>query len=287
MGFASFLRDVLALRPPVAHGGPVNVVVSERVESTSSLAKAVAADYHRECQDMPEALFLAYEQTGGRGRLGRSWSSPAGKGVYATLSRAIGPGDPTADAGASLAALPLLVGVGLCRALDPYLASPCRLKWPNDLVVDGRKIGGILIESLVQPGACSVVMVGFGVNHGQTAAELPIERATSLALEGGGAPPVPLPRLAWELVASVERELARSADMAYAVAAYRERSLHRPGDRLATRAGEATVEGRFVGFDERGHLILARDDRDGGGEVRLAAGEVIETDGGGSDEASG
>jgi len=277
MGFASFLRDVRALRPPVAQGGPENVVVSERVESTSSLAKAVAADYHRECQDMPEALFLAYEQTGGRGRMGRSWSSPAGKGVYATLSRALDDGGSPNDLGAALAALPLLVGVGLCRALDPYLAAPCRLKWPNDLMAGGRKIGGILIESLLQPGACSVVMVGFGVNHGHAAAELPGEAATSLAIEGSTAA-VPLPRLAWELVAAVERELAHGGDLAYAVAAYRERTLHRPGDRIAARAGEETVEGRFVEIDERGRLVLALD---GGGEARLAAGEVIAHGGGG------
>ncbi len=140
-------------------------------------------------------------------------------------------------------------------------------------MVDGRKIGGILIESMVQPGTCAMAIVGFGVNHGQSAAELPIERATSLALAGRHEGAVSLPRLAWELVGAVERELAHLGDEAYAAAAYRERSVHRPGDRIVARAGEETVEGRFAGFDERGHLILARD---GGGELRLAAGEVIE-----------
>jgi BirA family biotin operon repressor/biotin-[acetyl-CoA-carboxylase] ligase len=278
MDFSSYLRELLALRPPPGRGGPENLVVLERVASTNLLAKAVAADYHRECQDVPEALFLAYEQTAGRGRLGRSWSSPAGKGVYATLARALD-GDARIDRGAALATLPLLVGVGLCRGLEPHLASPCRLKWPNDLMVDGRKIGGVLIESLVAPGACSVVMVGFGVNHGQSAAELPIERATSLALAARGGHPLSLPRLAWELVAAVERELARLGDEGYAVAAYGERSLHRAGDRLTVRAGEETIEGRFAGFDEHGHLLLARD---GGEEVRLAAGEVIENHEGGA-----
>jgi len=66
--------------------------------------------------------------------------------------------------------------------------------------------------------------------------------------------------------------------VAYAVAAYRERTLHRPGDRIAARAGEETVEGRFVEIDERGRLVLALD---GGGEARLAAGEVIAHGGGG------
>lgn len=270
MDFPSYLREILELRPPPGEGGPANLAVLEEVPSTNLLAKAVAADYHRECQDMPEALFLAYEQTGGRGRLGRSWSSPAGRGVYATLSRPVD-GDPPARA---LGTLPLLLGVGLCRGLDPYLAAPCRLKWPNDLLVEGRKIGGILIESMVRPGACAMVMMGFGVNHGQSAAELPVERATSLALAGAAGREVGLPRLTWELVAAVERELAHLGDEAYAVAAYRERSVHRPGERLVARTGGETVEGRFAGFDEQGHLLLAGD---GGEELRIAAGEVIES----------
>lgn len=274
MDFASYLREILELRPPPDERGPRNLAVLEKVASTNLLAKAVAADYHRECQEMPEALFLAYEQTGGRGRLGRSWSSPAGRGVYATLSRPI----DAASGSRALATLPLLVGVGLCRGLDPHLAAPCRLKWPNDLLAGGRKIGGILIESMVRPGACAMVMMGFGVNHGQSAAELPVEHATSLALAGGAGREVGLPRLTWELVAALERELEHLGDEGYAVAAYRERSVHRPGDHLAARTGEETVEGRFAGFDGQGHLLLALD---GGEEVRIASGEVIESAGAG------
>jgi len=277
--FSAYLREVRALRLPHERGGPENLVVLERVESTNLLAKAVAADYHRECQDLPPALFLAFEQTGGRGRLGRSWSSPAGLGVYATLSM------PLPDT-AALATLPLLVGVGLCRGLDPHLLPSSRpsLKWPNDVEVAGRKIGGILIESMIQPRACAVAIVGFGVNHGQGRSELPTERATSLRLAcGGRAPGVSLARLAWDLVAAVEAELAHLGDVERAVAAYRERSAHRPGDRITARLGPGpepgpepttgTVEGRFAGFDEHGRLRL---ERDGGGEVVLSAGEVIE-----------
>jgi len=257
MDFPSYLREILALQPPPGAGGPGNLVVLERAASTNLLAKAVAADYDRECEDSPEALFLAFEQT-------------AGLGVYATLLRPVDP-PPT------LATLPLLVGVGLCRGLDPHLPSPCRLKWPNDLVVAGRKIGGILIDSASQAGSCAMALVGFGVNHGQTAAELPIEGATSLALAGGDG--VSLPRLTWELVAAVERELARLGDLDYALDAYRERSVHRAGDRIQARLGEETVAGIFQGFDEHGRLLLERDD---GEELRLAAGELVAGDGGGT-----
>ncbi|HXO19272.1 MAG TPA: biotin--[acetyl-CoA-carboxylase] ligase [Thermoanaerobaculia bacterium] len=259
MDFADFRRDLELQRPPAV--GPENVGILEEVGSTNALARAVVADYDRECTDLPHALLLAFAQSGGRGRLGRAWSSPRGKGVYATMTM------PVAEA-ESLLTLPLLVGVGLCRVLDGLLPEPCRLKWPNDLMVGGRKIGGILIETLLKPEECSMAVIGFGVNHGQSAAELP-ERATSLRLAGGAE--VTLARLTWDLVAGVERELIHVGDAAYAVASYRQYSLHQPGDSLSVRVGEEVVEGRFAGLDERGMLLLET----AGGEVRVSAGEVI------------
>src|SRR4029077_2928082 len=112
---------------------------------------------------------------------GRSWASPAGKGTYAT--RVVEAADP-----ALLPTRPLLFAGGLCRALSPHLPTPCRLKWPNDLLVEvggeRRKIGGILIEALVRPGERAMALIGFGVNLFHDAGELP-ETATSLRLMGG------------------------------------------------------------------------------------------------------
>jgi BirA family biotin operon repressor/biotin-[acetyl-CoA-carboxylase] ligase len=205
-------------------------------------------------------LLLALEQTGGRGRGGRSWVSPPGQGIYATL---------LVDAGeaAALQTLPLLVPVGLVRALGRYLG--CGIKWPNDLVVDGRKIGGVLIETL-SGGGGALALVGFGVNHGHRRGDLPVAAATSLALEMESPPP--LGRLAWELVREVSRELEHLGDTVYAVGRYRELAVHRPGDPLTCRVGEETLEGTFQGFDPQGYLRLLT----AGGERRIAAGEVLE-----------
>ena len=162
--------------------GPENLVVLPSVASTNALARSVIAEYQNEGQTLHPLLILTLEQSGGRGRQGRNWSSPRGKGVYAT--RVLQVSDP-----ALLQTLPLLVGVGLCRALSLHLPpqSPCRLKWPNDLRVEvggeRRKIGGILIEASVRPGEESVAIVGFGVNYLHAAADLP-ETATSLVLLG-------------------------------------------------------------------------------------------------------
>lgn len=246
--------------------GPENLVVLPRVDSTNSIARAIVAEYQHEAQTLHPLLVLALEQSGGRGRQGKSWSSPRGMGVYAT--RVVAVGDPEL-----LQTLPLLVGVGLCRALSPHLPAPCRLKWPNDLLVEAggerKKIGGVLIEASVRPGEGASAIVGFGVNYLHGAGDLP-ETGTSLVLLGGGV--VSLVDLTWDLVEGVETELSHLGDAAYAVAGYRALSIHRPGERIVCRIGETVVEGAFQGFDEAGRLLL----ESGGRRVAVAAGEVIE-----------
>jgi BirA family biotin operon repressor/biotin-[acetyl-CoA-carboxylase] ligase len=254
-------------RDPDIGGGPENVMILPVVGSTNALARAIATEFQTEEIPLHPLLVLAFEQSGGRGRQGRSWSSPAGKGTYAT--RVVAAEDP-----ALLQTLPLLVGVGLCRALSPHLPdTPCRLKWPNDLVVEvageRRKIGGILIEALVRPGEGSVGLIGFGVNLFHEAGELP-ETATSLRLLGGA--DGSLADLTWDLVEGVEAELAHLGDAAYAVESYRPLSIHRPGERIVCRFGETVIEGAFAGFDETGRLLLDSDGR----RIPVAAGEVIE-----------
>jgi BirA family transcriptional regulator, biotin operon repressor / biotin---[acetyl-CoA-carboxylase] ligase len=261
-----FHRYVEGLERRREQGGPENVIVLPRVESTNTLARAIVTEYQNEAQTLHPLLLVALEQTGGRGRQGRNWSSPEGKGVYAT--RVLAVVEP-----AQLQTLPLLVAVGLCRALGAHLSVPCRLKWPNDLLVevDGgrRKIGGILIEASVRAGEDTFAIIGFGVNHTHDQEDLP-GTATSLRLLGGGA--ASLEDLTWDLVQGVEAELARLGDAAHAVESYRALSIHQPGERIVVRTGETQVEGTFTGFDDAGHLLL----ESGGERLSVAAGEVIE-----------
>jgi BirA family transcriptional regulator, biotin operon repressor / biotin---[acetyl-CoA-carboxylase] ligase len=263
--FSGYLADLERSQPANAGLRPENLVAVCCISSTNHLAREIVAEYEREAQALQPTLVLAYEQSGGRGRQGRSWSSPPGKGIYATRVLATGDID-------DLQTLPLLVGVGLCRGLAAHLPVPVRLKWPNDLVVETaegrRKIGGILIEALVRPGEGAAALIGFGVNHGHLAADLPAN-ATSGQLLGTQAS---LTAWTWDLVAALETELRHLGDTDYAVAAYRENSVHQAGELIAARVGDGVAEGRFIGFDERGRLLLDRD----GEELRLTAGEVIE-----------
>lgn len=268
--FTRYLADLERARSGGERGPhPENLVVVRSVASTNLLAREIVADYEREAQDLHSLLILALEQTGGRGRFGRTWSSAEGRGVYAT--RVLSTRDPEL-----LQSLPLLVGAALCRALSNHLPTPCRLKWPNDLVVETasgrRKIGGILIEALVHPGEGAAAIIGFGVNHTQGEDELP-EGGTSVRLLGGpGEEALSLAQLTWDLVHALEDELTHLGDLPYAVDAYRDLSVHRAGDPISCQVGNERVEGTFQGFDDHGRLRLQRN----GEEVLLAAGEIIE-----------
>jgi BirA family biotin operon repressor/biotin-[acetyl-CoA-carboxylase] ligase len=130
------------------------------------------------------AVVTADAQQAGRGRRGRQWFSPAGESLYVSLVLRPGPVRPPERLGS----LGLAVGVGLREGLPP-LRHPVMLKWPNDLQVDGRKLGGILCEARWLGDAPELV-VGFGLNvHAQAfPAELQAV-ATSVAQHGDGAAP--------------------------------------------------------------------------------------------------
>jgi len=124
------------------------------------------------------ALVTADEQTAGRGRRGRTWCSTPGLNLYTSVVLHL------SSLGATSAALSLAVAVGLREGLDGLGLPPVDLKWPNDLLIEGRKLGGILCESRWQ-GPQVQAVVGFGVNLHQR--EFPPElegTATSFARHG-------------------------------------------------------------------------------------------------------
>lgn len=124
--------------------------VLERCTSTNALLLA-------ETPVRGPVLLAAEEQTAGRGRRGRRWHSAAGTGATFTLLK------PMACLPAALAGLSLAVGVAAVRALRALGAARVALKWPNDLVAGGAKLGGILIETRPE-GSATAVAVGIGIN---------------------------------------------------------------------------------------------------------------------------
>src|SRR5207248_2338013 len=131
-------------------------------------------------QGAPEGtVVVAERQTGGRGRLGRAWESPAGNLFLSLLLR------PTPDLRVSL--IPLAAGLAVADAMEAEGAT-CRLKWPNDVLAGGKKLAGILSEATSSAAGVDGVVVGIGANVGLDPKALPEdvrEAATSLAAETG------------------------------------------------------------------------------------------------------
>ena len=152
----------------------------ERIDSTNACLKRAASE-----TDAPDgAVAVADEQTGGRGRRGRSFLSPAGKGVYLSVLLR-----PPLEPG-RLLPLTGFVAVAMCDAVERAAGIRPQIKWTNDLVLGGKKLCGILTELSVEgeSGALQYVVVGAGVNVAHTREDFAGELeaiATSLAIETG------------------------------------------------------------------------------------------------------
>ena len=130
-----------------------NVLVLGTVDSTNTNLKYLAQE-----GAVDGTVLIANEQMAGRGRMGRTYQSKEGLGVY--LSILFRPTQPLQQ----LMALPALGAVAACRAIERVSGLPMEIKWPNDLVAQGKKLGGILCESVSDPACGVAVIMGIGIN---------------------------------------------------------------------------------------------------------------------------
>jgi BirA family transcriptional regulator, biotin operon repressor / biotin---[acetyl-CoA-carboxylase] ligase len=147
------------------------------VNSTQEIAHNLARDGAIE-----GSIVLADEQTGGRGRLGRPWQSPAGTGIW--MSLILRPEIPLQKA----PQLTLLIAVAASKAIEKVTGLEAAIKWPNDLLINGKKTAGILTELQAEADSIHSVIVGIGMNVNQESKDFSEEIAqiaTSLAIEGG------------------------------------------------------------------------------------------------------
>jgi BirA family biotin operon repressor/biotin-[acetyl-CoA-carboxylase] ligase len=201
-------------------------IVHRLAHATST--QRVARDYVDLGAARAGHVVVAEEQTEGKGRCGRTWFSPAG-GLYATF---IVPHAPLIAARA---------GIAVARTLEA-LSIPVRLKWPNDLLADGRKLGGILIET-----AKTLALVGVGLNIETS----PLPEAASLSDFG-----VVADRL--RLVREIYFGLVKPATHAEILQNYRSR-LDTPGRRVRVERGEGSsppMVGTAVDVDDEGRLLI-------------------------------
>lgn len=206
------------------------------------------------------AVVIAEEQTAGRGRFGRSWVSPAGKNLYLTLIAR-----PAVE---RLRALSMAAPLAIADAVQDVAEVSAAIKWPNDVLVAGRKLAGVLIESELAGGEVHFALVGAGINVNLDV-EAPPEIAgiaTSLLRETGGE--VSRERV---LVSFLTRfEALYDSPMPDLVARWRDR-LETLGREITVTFGDEKHEGLAEDVDASGNLVVRRSD---GSTLTLEAGEV-------------
>jgi BirA family biotin operon repressor/biotin-[acetyl-CoA-carboxylase] ligase len=237
-----------------------SLALIQRVASTNLIAKRIVTECIENELSLPQAMIIAGEQFAGRGRNQRSWSSPRGKGIYATtlVTR-------TAE---EMSVMPLLAAVIVARYLQSAFGLAARIKWPNDIVVAGRKIAGILIEGRLQENR-AYLAVGIGVNLEPVAGE---DRPNAISVQDV-APEryrgIDSATLAF--IEQVDNTLSRPHSRPDVLTAWRELVLHSPGDAITCVIGERTVSGQWIGIDDFGRARLQTPN----GEVTIAAGDFI------------
>lgn len=270
--------DPAPLASLVAPTGPLaGLEVVDVSGSTSTDLAAVDRSYRETSgRRLPAPLLLAADtQLEGRGRAGRAWATPPRSALTSTLLVEVVP--PVPDA---VTWLPLLVGLGVVRALRDVAGVPAALKWPNDVVVLGgdpvpgwdelRKVGGILVEGLPAPsdpsdpaGETVRALVGVGVNVDQDASELPVPWATSLALAGARTTDRATLLRAQTVTTLAVLDAWQSADDAALDALQAEVAAATVtlGRRVRVEgAGGDALEGLAVGLGPGGELVVQADD---------------------------
>jgi BirA family biotin operon repressor/biotin-[acetyl-CoA-carboxylase] ligase len=202
-------------------------------------------------------VVVAETQTAGRGRMGRVWHSPPGAGLYVSIVLT-----PPHTPGA---------GVALAEGVQAATGLGAEIKWPNDLIVAGRKLAGILAESAAQGGALQFIVLGFGLNL-RPAAYPPelAQRVTSIEAETNR--PADRAVILAEILAAIAERYADLGQGRFDVilGAWRERARSLRGSAVEWDSGGAVMRGRAEDIDDTGALLV----RAGGSVHRLVAGEV-------------
>lgn len=220
-------------------GAPYTVTFERRVESTNDRARQLAT------AGKSDMVVLAHEQTGGRGRRGRSWAGPPG-GIY--LSLLIRPTLPPAEA----PLLTMAASVAIVEGLEHLGVQPA-IKWPNDVLVDGAKVAGILTEMEGEADAVSWVIVGIGINANVDATDLP---DTAASLEELIEEPVNRRKIVQQLL---ERFHELHTEPGEIRDRWRELATT-PGQLVQVETLHGTLEGEAIDIDDNGALLVETDD---------------------------
>jgi BirA family transcriptional regulator, biotin operon repressor / biotin---[acetyl-CoA-carboxylase] ligase len=259
--------DALAVRRDRLAPLATSILYFETIGSTNDVAASLATG-----RDAEGTAVVADAQTAGRGRRGRAWFSPPGAGLY--VSVVLTPSRARVAPDRATALLTLSAGVALSEAMERATGLAPAIKWPNDLLVDRRKLAGILAEGVASSSAgagLQAVVLGYGVNV--MAAAYPPELAsiaTSLETELGRA--VDRAALCAESLACLAARYRDLLDGRYGAIldAWRARSYGSRGATVEWDTPQGVRTGTTEGIDDMGALLV----RSGGQIERIVAGEV-------------
>jgi BirA family biotin operon repressor/biotin-[acetyl-CoA-carboxylase] ligase len=231
-----------------------------RVASTNLVARRIVNECIENELSLPQAMIIAGEQFAGRGRNARAWSSPPGKGIYATtlLTRPLG----------ELPVIPLAMANIVASYLREVFAIDARVKWPNDILVGGRKIAGILIEARVQEDRV-FLLAGTGINVEPVKDDtrpnaVAISEVTERNFNGMG-------HATEAFIEHMDERLSKPFERDAVLDEWRAHAVHKPGDRITCIIGERSVTGTWSGIDEYGRALL----KSGTETITVSAGDLI------------
>lgn len=241
-----------------------DIRVFQETTSTNDVVEKLARDGVKE-----GVVVFAESQTKGRGRLGRKWISPAGRGLWFSilLRPNLRPQEATQ--------LTVAAATGLWRAIHAETGINAEIKWPNDILICGKKVAGILTEMSAELDRVKHVIIGVGVDVNLTAHELPPDVrkvATSLRIELGR--PVQRAGLATAILRELDRDYARVCGGLFAALADEwEERCTTIGQQVVITMGERRIRGRAEALDDDGALLVRTEhghlERIIGGDVML------------------
>jgi BirA family biotin operon repressor/biotin-[acetyl-CoA-carboxylase] ligase len=261
--------DLLHADDLMARLGKTDVIgrqiqVFDKTTSTNDVIEKLAHD------GVPEgAVVFAESQTHGRGRLGRKWHSPNRKGLW--FSVLLRP-DLRPQAATQLT---VVSATALRRAIQSQTGLAAAIKWPNDILIRGRKVAGILTELNAELERVKYLILGIGVDVSLNASDFPADlRSIATSLEEEAGRPVGRAELAAAILRELDQDYLRLAQGHFAAVA-EEWAAHCDtlGKNVVIRVGERQIRGRAESLDETGALILrtehGRLERIIGGDVSL------------------
>ncbi len=258
------MRDRLEKLTGLLSNQVENLVMLDVVDSTHAMARRLIAGMDEEDLTLGATVIIADEQEQGEGRGDRQWASPAG-GLYVSwMQSGIDP--------ETIARLPMVGAAAALSAIESVGVTDACIKWPNDILVGGRKLAGMVV--FARHGDTNWATVGLGVNI-DTAPVLEDPNgveATSIAdLVATGEPEERRETLITAFVESLTRSLT---DPAPALATWRRRLIQQPGDTVRVRLASAReVSGALVAVTEEGFLRIAVN----GDEQVITGGDLIES----------